>query len=166
MTTSTPLSRAESLASLRLIQLDLWWSPQHTQPWPCNAGFEDARTLLATAAENHPGEISVHETELSPDEAVQLYEERVKPSASPMTQGSWNYRVSGIFGSNQYRGCWTAREVPLLLVTFAEVATALVAPHEERRRSGSSDRQLRTILDVLHKLNPEHQERLFDRQLS
>lgn len=166
MTISIPLSRAESLAGLRVVHLDLWWSPQHTQEWPCNARFQDARTLLTLAAESQPAEVAIHEADPSFDDAVQLYEERVKLTASPMTQGSWNYRVSGIFGSKQYHGCWTAREVPLLLVTFAEVATSLVAPHEERRRGGSSDRQFRTILDVLHMLNPEDQERLFDRLLS
>jgi hypothetical protein len=108
----------------------------------------------------------MHQADITSDEAVQLYNERVKPNASPTTQGSWNYRVSGIFGSNQYHGCWTGREVPLLVVSFVEVAPSLVAPYEERRQGGTSDRRLHTILDVLGALHPEDQEHLFDRQLS
>lgn len=165
MTTSTPLSRAENLADRHVAHIDLLWSPQLTQPWPCNAGFENARTLLASAAERHPTEVSLVEAEYSADQALQLYETYVKPSASGVTEGSWNYRVSGVFGSNQYPGCWTAREVPLLVVTFSEVGTPLVAPHEERRRSGSSERPLRTILDVLQMLRPEDQEHFFGTQL-
>lgn len=167
MTTSTPLRRAESLAGLRVVHLDLWWSPQHIQTWPCNEGYEDAHTLLAAATERYPAEVSVHVADRSSYEAVQLYEESVKPTASSMTQGSWNYRVSSIFGTNQYPGCWTGREVPLLLIHFADVTVPYVAPHEGRRaRNGPRERPIRTILNVLGMLHRDDQERLLDRQLS
>ena len=161
MTTATRLRRAESMADLRVVRMDLWYSPNQTQPWPSNAGFEDARKLVARAAHTHPAELALNESERSIDAAMALYEEHVKPTASPMTQGSWDYRVSGLFGSNQYHGSWTGREVPLLVITFAEVATPFVAPYEERRRDGSAARPLHTILDVLRALNPDDQERFF-----
>lgn len=165
MTTASPLRRAESVADLRVVRMDLWYSPHQTQPWPTNAGFEEARTLVARAAQTHPAELALNESERSIDEAMGLYAEHVKPTASPMTQGSWDYRVSGLFGSNQYHGSWTGREVPLLVITFAEVAIPFVAPYEERRRDGSATRTLHTILDVLRALNPDDQEHLFGGRL-
>lgn len=167
MTQRIPLLRVGGIGSRRVARIGLWWSRGQLAPEfeVYDAGFEEARDLLAKAAGRHPKTVKVYDA-VTEDEGRDPYEQSVKPSASPGESSWWDYRISRVFGSKQYPGCWTGRTVPLLLVYFDSVLTPYAAPHEERReRDGSGERQLRTILDVLRRLGPAEQERLFGSQL-
>ena len=163
MTDRIPLLRAGDIGSRHVARIGLWWSWGQVGPGfeAYNAGFEEARDLLTEAVGRHPKTVKVYDV-VTKDEGRDLYEHSVKLSASPGEARWWDYRITGVFGSKQYPGCWTGRTVPLLLVHFDGVLTPYPAPHEERReRDGSGERQVRTILDVLLMLGPAEQERLF-----
>ena len=163
MTEHIPLLRAGDIGGRQVLRIGLWWSRDQLALGfeALNAGFEKARDNFTQASDRYPETVKVYDA-VTEDEGRNLYEHSVKPSASPGESSWWDYRISGVFGSNQYPGCWTGRTVPLLLVHFDGVLTPYAAPHEERReRDGSRERQVRTILDVLRMLAPAEQERLF-----
>ena len=131
---------------------------------PDNAGFDEARVLLSDAEKAHPEIVHVYDT-VSKPEGLAVYEQVVKPSAAPGATSRWDYSVNP-FGSNQSPGCWTGREVPLLLVYFENLAVPLAAPYREPRSVHGPRGDIRTILDVLRMLGPAEQEYLFGSQLS
>lgn len=167
MNARIPLLKAADIGSRQVVRIGLWWSRGQLAPGfeAYNAGFEEARDLLTAAAGHHPATVTVYDA-VTEDEGLDLYEQSVKPSASPGQSSWWDYRISGVFGSRQHPGCWTGRAVPLLLMHFDGAPAPYAVPHEERREhDGSRERQVRTILDVLRMLNPAEQERLFGTQL-
>jgi hypothetical protein len=167
MTERIALLKASDIGSRQVLRIGLWYVEDDLVPgfeaW--NAGFEQARDLMTLASDRHPETVNVYDA-VTQDQGRELYEQSVKPSASPGQSSWWGYRISGVFGSKQYPGCWTGREVPLLLVHFDGVTLPYAAPNEGKRaRGGSRERSVRTILNVLQMLGPAEQQRLFGTKL-
>ncbi len=155
------LWNVEEIGALQVRRLELFatagWDP--TFPW--NASFEEARSLLEGASGRRHGFVALHDvSDWSEDQRRDLYEERIKHTASPLhpTGRRWNYKLRTVLGTNSRRGCYTGAVVPVLIVKFADPPVPLVAPHAKWKNGGQ-----RTMLEVLRLLAPDQQRRLFGR---
>lgn len=165
MTSPNPLLKPGDIGTRQVARIELRYARDISVPAfePYNAGFDEALILVSDAEKTHPEIVKVYDT-VSQSEGQAVYEQVVKPSAVSGATSKWDYSVS-VFGTNKFPGCWTGREVPLLLVYFEDLAVPLAAPYREPRAAHGPRGDVRTILDVLRMLGPDEQERLFGTRL-
>jgi len=162
------LRKVSEIGALRVERLDLVASTSWLPELPENAGFEEARSLLAEASERRPEAVELQNTsDWTEERCLKLYAEKIRATGTPAhpTGMNWDYRFSGVLGTRSRPGCYVARDVSVLAAQFVELPVPLVAPHADWRRvareRGSDDR--RTILDTLKLLAEDEQRRLFGR---
>lgn len=155
------LWNVDGIGSLQVKRLDLFASRVWDSTLPCNAGFEEARSLLGDASGSHPESVALHDaSNWSEDQRRTFYKDRLKDTASLLHPSGmrWDYRLRTVLGTNSRRGCYTGGDVSVLVVEFVSPPVPLAAPHAKWKYEGQ-----RTMLDVLRLLAPDQQHRLFGR---